>query len=97
MAGRSLACRKNVRTSNVFSRVPSGHQEMKVEIEFSILAAQLAVARGERAAERQRRLVVHADDDAVAVAHDAHRIFRCRQLVRIPLTPVHLPRSMRGV
>src|SRR5438128_1793557 len=37
-------------------------------------ALQLVAAGGECAAKRERRLVMHANDDAIAVAHDANRI-----------------------
>src|SRR5207237_1240518 len=58
-------------------------------------ALQLAGARRQRPAQAERRLVVHADDDAVAVAHHAHRFFRRRQLPAVTLAPVHTRSSDR--
>lgn len=59
--------------------------------------AEVAGTGGEGAAEGERGLVVHADDDAVAILDRADGVFGRRELRGVAVAPVGVGRADRGV
>ena len=71
----------------VFNTVLSGYQEVVAGPISTSGTAMLASTRRKRPAEAKRRLVVHADDDTVAVSDKTYGLFRRGQFVRVAITP----------